>query len=220
MRMYYPYARQQFYRQGEWRRLTVKGKGFVFAEPDILTIQLGVRTQSESLTQAEQENATIMNQVIEALISLGIPRENIQTASFTISPMYDYVEGEQVFKGYQVVNSVTVELETVSQAGLVIDTAVNNGVNQVSSLQFSVSDPDAYYKEALSEALRDAQAKANVMAADLQLNLDPTPVKIIEQTAELPQPRFQTFAVAAESTTPIEPGRLRIQATVETIFQY
>ncbi len=216
--MYYPYVPQQVYRQPERRRMTVTGEGSVSAQPDTVSIQLGVRTESESVLQAEQENASVMNQVIDALIGTGIPRENIKTASFTISPWYDFVEGEQVFRGYQVINSITVELNDVSKAGLVIDTAVQNGVNQVSSLQFSLQNPEIYYNDALDKALKNAISKATSIAQSLQVNLDPTPVKITEQVAEL-QPRFQTFA-ALESTTPIEPGQLKIRATVKAIFQY
>ncbi|MCM3740392.1 SIMPL domain-containing protein [Oceanobacillus luteolus] len=216
--MYYPYVPQQVYRQPERRRMTVTGEGSVSAQPDTVSIQLGVRTESESVLQAEQENASVMNQVIDALIGTGIPRENIKTASFTISPLYDFVEGEQVFRGYQVINSITVELNDVSKAGLVIDTAVQNGVNQVSSLQFSLQNPEIYYNDALDKALKNAISKATSIAQSLQVNLDPTPVKITEQVAEL-QPRFQTFA-ALESTTPIEPGQLKIRATVKAIFQY
>ena len=216
--MYYPYVPQQVYRQPERRRMTVTGEGSVSAQPDTVSIQLGVRTESESVLQAEQENASVMNQVIDALIGTGIPRENIKTASFTISPLYDFVEGEQVFRGYQVINSITVELNDVSKAGLVIDTAVQNGVNQVSSLQFSLQNPEIYYNDALDKALKNAISKATSIAQSLQVNLDPTPVKITEQVAEL-QPRFQKFA-ALESTTPIEPGQLKIRATVKAIFQY
>lgn len=216
--MYYPYVPQQVYRQPERRRMTVTGEGSVSAQPDTVSIQLGVRTESESVLQAEQENASVMNQVIDALIGTGIPRENIKTASFTISPLYDFVEGEQVFRGYQVINSITVELNDVSKAGLVIDTAVQNGVNQVSSLQFSLQNPEIYYNDALDKALKNAISKATSIAQSLQVNLDPTPVKITEQVAEL-RPRFQTFA-ALESTTPIEPGQLKIRATVKAIFQY
>lgn len=216
--MYYPYVPQQVYRQPERRRMTVTGEGSVSAQPDIVSIQLGVRTESESVLQAEQENASVMNQVIDALIGTGIPRENIKTASFTISPLYDFVEGEQVFRGYQVINSITVELNDVSKAGLAIDTAVQNGVNQVSSLQFSLQNPEIYYNDALDKALKNAISKATSIAQSLQVNLDSTPVKITEQVAEL-QPRFQTFA-ALESTTPIEPGQLKIRATVKAILQY
>lgn len=216
--MYYPYVPQQVYRQPERRRMTVTGEGSVSAQPDTVSIQLGVRTESESVLQVEQENASVMNQVIDALIGTGIPRENIKTASFTISPLYDFVEGEQVFRGYQVINSITVELNDVSKAGLVIDTAVQNGVNQVSSLQFSLQNPEIYYNDALDKALKNAISKATSIAQSLQVNLDPTPVKITEQVAEL-QPRFQKFA-ALESTTPIEPGQLKIRATVKAIFQY
>ena len=217
--MYYPFIpQQQSYRQSEKRMMTVTGNGSVLVEPDVVSINLEVRTENESLSEAQQENTNRMNQVIQALLNLGIPIENIQTAAFNIFPVYDFIDGEQVFRGYQVTNTVTVKLTNINQAGNVIDTAVNAGVNQVSNIQFSVDDTGEYYQQALREALEDAVDKAQTIAGNLQLNLDPTPVKIIEQINE-PPVAFKTFAMA-ESSTPIQPGQLSINATVEAVFQY
>lgn len=198
--------------------MTVTGNGSVLVEPDVVRINLEVLTESESLIEAEQENGNRMNQVIQALLNLGISSENIQTTAFNIFPVYDFIDGKQVFRGYQVTNTITVKLTNINQAGIVIDTAVNAGVNQVSNIQFSIDDPEGYYKEALREALEDAVDKAKTIAGNLQLNLDPTPVKIIEQINE-PPVAFKTFATA-ESSTPIQPGQLSIHATVEAMFQY
>lgn len=220
MQMYYPYIPQPQYRQGHQRVMTVTGSSSILAEPDTISIQLEVRTENDLLRKAQQENTNKMNQVIQALLNVGIPRENIQTAEFNIFPMYDYVDGKQVFKGYQVTNRITVKLTNINQAGNVIDSAVSNGVNQVSNIEFSIENPEKIYQEALSEALRDAVDKAKVIAGTLQLNLDSKPVKIIELVNENESPAaFKTFT-AIEGSTPIQPGQLSVRAAVKTKFQY
>ena len=69
-------------------------------------------------------------------------------------PQYDYVEGRQVFRGYEVINSINVTIKNIEQVGTVIDTAVRNGVNQVSNIRFTVENEHIPYQEALSLALR------------------------------------------------------------------
>ncbi|WP_010650372.1 SIMPL domain-containing protein [Oceanobacillus massiliensis] len=200
------------------RMLTVKGNGRVPVQPDIAIIQLEVLTEGESVTVAQGENARIMDQVIQALINLEVPRDDIQTTNFAINPRYDFVDGVQVFRGYEVRNEITVKISPIAQAGRIIDTAVQNGVNRVSNIRFSVEDGKVHYQEALSLALSNAIGKAEAIANAMQLDLDRIPVSIIEK--EQPQP-IRTFSVAAEGlSTPIEPGEMIVSAEVMVKFQY
>ena len=95
--MYYPYVGQMACQPK--RVMTVTGIGSLSIMPDTVQIQLEVRTESKQLSQAQQENADLMNQVIESLLELGIDREDIQTVAYNISPQYDYVEGRQFLEG-------------------------------------------------------------------------------------------------------------------------
>lgn len=216
--MYYPYVRQITCQQR--RVMTVTGIGNHSVAPDTVQIQLEVSTENVELTQAQQENAYVMNQVIESLLKLGISRENIKTASYNILPQYDYIEGKQLFRGYEVTNAITVKITNIEQAGNVIDVAVQNGVNRVSSIHFTVEDEELEYQKALSLALNNALAKAQTIARTMQLQLDPTPIKIVEEVRGEPVV-FQSFAAKEMSvSTPIEPGQITITATVNVQFQY
>jgi uncharacterized protein YggE len=218
MMMYYPVMNQ--FRQDMKRTMTVTGDASLSFEPDRVSIQLGVVTESEQLSQAQQENARKMNQVIQSLLQLGIPKENIQTTVYNINPIYDYIDGKQQFRGYQVSNTITVQMKNTEQIGKVIDIAVQNDVNHVSNIQFSLHDNDGSYQQALSAALKNAVVKAQTIAETLQVNYDPIPAKIIERIHES-QMAYKTFALHETSNaTPIEPGEIIINATVEAQFQY
>jgi len=216
--MYYPYVQQYTHQQR--RVMTVTGIGSLSVAPDTVQIQLEVRTESQQLSLAQQENAAAMNQVIESLVQLGISREDIRTASYNVTPQYDYIEGKQLFRGYEVINAITVKITNIEQVGNVIDVAVQNGVNNVSNIQFTVGDEQLYYQQALSLALKNALAKAQTMADTMKLKLDPTPIKIVEEHGtESVAPRM--FAAKEMSgSTPIEQGQIMINATVEVQFQY
>ncbi|MGJ9384444.1 SIMPL domain-containing protein [Salipaludibacillus sp. CF4.18] len=216
--VYNPYSEQD--EQDFSRRMIVTGMSSLSVAPNTASIKLEVITENELLTQAQEENAYVMNRVIQSLLEVGVSRENIQTTAYHIHPMYDYVDGQQVFRAYQVRNGVTVMILNVGQAGTIIDIAVKNGVNSVSDIQFSVANPQQYYQKALSNALQEAVAKAQTMAATLQVTLDPIPIKITENFKEEPQ-TFSTFAALEISqVTPIEPGKIVIEARVEAQFRY
>lgn len=209
--MYYPnYSRQ----------MTVTGNGSISVEPNIAHIQLEVVTENTQLSLAQQENTNTMNQVIQALTQLGISEEDIQTTAFNIQPVYDFIDGKQVFRGYEVVNTITVQIKGIDQTGLVIDTAVQNGVNRISNIQFTIENEQVYYQRALSAALINASEKAQTIARTMQLNLDPIPIKIVEVMNKSPIV-YKTFAaVEASITNPIEPGQVQINAVVTVQFRY
>lgn len=209
-------------RQTKPNRLTVTGEGTVTAAPDEAIITIGVINESPNLSAAQKENADKTAAVIQALMSLGIPQSDIQTYVYRIEPQYNYENGQQIFRGYRVEHQLQVTVRDISKTGQVIDQAVAAGANSVSSIQFTVSNPNAFYNQALTIAIRNAQEKAISMARALQVTLQPVPVIVQELSQPLP-PRpipFQAAMLAQSAETPIQPGENKIMATVKVEFTY
>lgn len=215
--LYYPYIHQQVKKTS--RHITAVGNGKVAVEPNVATIHLEINTRSEELQEAQQENAALTNQVIQSLLRLGVPRENIQTVAYTIFPRYDFRDGEQIFRGYEVTNAIAVTLTDVQQAGAVIDVAVANGANRVTNVEFSVEDIELHRQEAIVKALKNAQSKARTIAETLHLQIDPQPVNIIEVERSGQPVAFKSVAMS-DSTTPIEGGQIMIQSTMRVQYEY
>lgn len=203
------------------RELTVTGNGKVVAKASYTQLQIEVSTSGEDVTIPQQQNAVIMSRVIESLLQLNIPRENIQTVEYQIVPVYDYLEGKQQFNHYEVINAINVKIPDISQVGTVIDTAVQNGANRVSSIKFQIENADIYYQQALSLALQNAQMKAITIAKTMQLTLHPQPIEIVEESTEN-RLLYKTSATQEQimASTPIEQGQLTILATVRVKYQY
>lgn len=145
--MYYAQVNQQATHTS--RVMTVTGNGQVKATPTSAQLQIEVQTQGDNVQVPQQENAIIMNQVIQSLVALGIPREQIQTTSYTITPLYQFEDGKQIFNGYEVINAVTVNVTNIDDLGLIIDTAIEHGANRIANIQFNIDHTDAYYQQAL-----------------------------------------------------------------------
>lgn len=203
------------------RVITVIGSGEVEVQPNYVQLQIEVRTEGEEVQLAQQENATIMSRVIESLLVQGIPREHIQTAAFNVFPQYDFIEGKQIFRGYEVTNALTVKINDVDKTGLVIDTAVASGANSISSIQFGLDNPELTYQQALQRALQNAQTKAQTIAQTMQLSLHPQPISIVEEQQQNGPERYKMLAMASSQPgTPIEQGEISISATVTVKYQF
>ncbi|WP_175614504.1 SIMPL domain-containing protein [Piscibacillus halophilus] len=202
------------------RVMTVFGEGIVTTEPNEAVVALGVITQDPDLSMAQGQNAELVNNVIQVLMSEGIPREEIQTIDYSIQPQYDYVDGVQQFRGYQVTHILRVTVAEIARVGQVIDGAVDAGANRVLDIQFSVSHPEVFYQIALTRALEDAVAKAETLADSMNTELDPIPIKVTELSVDRPG-IYQTFALTQSAgETPIEPGQMDIKVRVEAKFHY
>jgi uncharacterized protein len=205
------------------RFMKVYGESTLSIKPDRATVQLGVEMRNLDLSLAQQESSRVIQQVTQALFGLGFHSSTIQTSDYTILPIYDYVDGSQQFKGYQVTHMLSLTVENIEQIGVVLDTAVRNGANRVLNIQFTVTQIDAYYQHSLKKALENALTKAQVIAQSMRLTLDYIPAQITEQTLPPPAMPFHTFSgteIAHAQSTPVQPGNIEIEAKVVVKFNY
>lgn len=220
--MYYnPYFRNTEQKHTIQNKIKVIGEGKVSIQPDIAEVTIGIVTEETSLEQAQQKNAFAVSEIKDALIALGINEEDIQTIDYSIFPQYDYIDGKQIFRHYRVEHSLRVTVRQIQSVGLIVDTAVKNGANQISNIQFSVSDESRYVKQALTLAIHDAGQKAETIANTLNISLYSTPISVTEhpQEQEGPIPFAATLA-KSEASTPIQPGTIHMTSTITAIYTY
>lgn len=200
--------------------IEVQGDASVAAAPDQAVVVLGAVTEGPVLQTVQIENAQIIAAIIASLLELNIPKENIQTIDFRIESQYDYTDGVQIFRGYKVTHLLQITIENVGEAGIVIDTAVSNGANTVTSIRFTLADPAPYVNEALALAIRSARQKAETIAASLRVNLAAVPCQV-QELSRAAEPVPFTAALQMESAaTPIEPGELTLSSSVRVWYLY
>jgi uncharacterized protein len=173
--------------------ITVTGNGYVYADPDLAKVTIGVTTEATTSSKAMSDNAGAMASVVAAIKRLGIPDEDIKTSTVSLQPKYEYQYPTAAMApgatgidkavpptptsppptslstrivGYTAVNIVTVTARDMSLVGKVIDGSYNGGANNINGVTFLLSDENgaAVYKEALKQAVTDAKDKANLLA--------------------------------------------------------
>ncbi|MEJ8546018.1 SIMPL domain-containing protein [Brevibacillus borstelensis] len=200
--------------------IKVTGEGTIYTAPDQAVAILGTITENKNLQLAQTTNAEAVSQIIQSLMKLGIPQELIKTIRYQIEIEYQYHEGKQIFQGYKVTHMLQVIIGQIEQTGLVVDTAVENGANTVSSIQFTVRDPEYYYNQALVMAVKDSQQKAATIARTLGVRYNPIPHQVQEMTSAPEPVTSRAEAFLARATTPIQPGEIKIRASVHTEFSF
>jgi uncharacterized protein YggE len=201
--------------------IEVSGNGEIAVSPDMGTINLGVMMENRELLQAQQENSLTVNNVIQSLLSNGIPNQQIKTFDYRIDSEYDFAQGKQIFRGYKVTHLLQVNMDDLAKIGKIVDEAVHHGANYVANVQFTLKNKESQYQKALSMAIKDAVNKANEIAKNLKVHLQPTPVLVIEDTkTDQPIPSLGGTYVKGLQSTTFEPGQLQIKAKIIAHFRY
>lgn len=203
--------------------ISVGGEGVVEASPDSATISVGVVSRSNDATKVQADNARIATNVINSIAALNIERKNIRTGNYNFRQVYRYDEkGNSISDGYEVTNTVTIFVSDLNKVGKVIDVALSNGANQVNSLNFGIRDKEKFQNEALRLAVRDAQKKAEIVAAELgKVIVSVRNVSINSTLISAPHMEKMALRSNMDSTfeTPIESGTLSYSASVHVEFE-
>ncbi|MBC2580447.1 SIMPL domain-containing protein [Clostridium sp. DJ247] len=199
--------------------IKINGTGIIKAEPNIAIVNIGIITENKSLETAQSENTTISLNVINELYRMNVTRNQISTASYSIEPQYDYIEGRQVFRAYRVTNTLNVKITDLKTIGQIIDSSVAKGANNVGNIRFTVENPSFYYNKALNSAIKEAVVKSRNIGNTLGVNLYETPYKIIEQSL-IPTSEDSSMIKVFSASTPILPGEITFVARVDAYFKY
>lgn len=218
--------------------ISVSGKGEVFAVPTIAQFTVTVMKESKDVKTAQKDMTDAMNGIIAYIRSEGIAEKDIKTTDYSVSPQYDWVQkacprpeygcpgGEQVLRGYQVSQTITVKVrDNTDKAGDILAAAGGKGATNVGALQFINDDEDKLKDEARGKAIADAKSKADELAKQLGVTIVRV-VNFSEDGQYAPQPvMFQRMekAVAMDATAGSAPelpvGENKIQSNVTVVFE-
>ncbi len=198
-------------------RIVVIGEGSATAAPDYAEITGGVTSRAKTAKEATDANARLMASVDAALVNSGIARTDIQTAEFSIEPVYAPPQPNAAPKltGFNATNRVTVKIRQIATLGDILDRLIAAGATDIGNMQFLHSDPSKTLDEARKAAIADARRKAELYAQASGLTLGGVDW-ITEEPVSAPVPQFAARALAMAAPTPISPGEdtMRVQITV------
>jgi uncharacterized protein YggE len=205
------------------KTISVTGTGVVKARPDRAVLSLSVVTQADTAEEAISENADKMDRVVKAVRNMGILENQTETSAYSLSPIWEYPkEGSPKIVGYTCSNTIRVTVKNLNKVGEVIDAAVAAGANQVSSIQFTISDEAMRQLglNALSLAVKDAASKASTIATAAGVTLaGPVSISI---SGYSPYVRSYAFeSVSGIAPTPIlSPEEVSVTVSVSAVYEF
>ncbi|MEM7690144.1 MAG: SIMPL domain-containing protein [Pseudomonadota bacterium] len=139
----------------------------VTADPDMATIGAGVSTEAPTAVAAMEANGAAMEKVIAQILALGVDEKDVRTTGISLNPQYDYdrQNRNQIFRGYQVSNRVSVKLREIDEVGAVLDALIAAGATNLNGPRFSIADDEAAKDQARERAIERGMKRARAYAA-------------------------------------------------------
>ena len=196
--------------------VTVTGEAAVAVAPDTAMIRIGVSSQDKTAREAGDVNARQMTAVLAAIKDSGIADRDIQTSRLSLQPQYDpNKSGTARLTGFQATNQVTVRIRDIDKLPSVLDRAIAAGANEMSGIEFVVSEQSKLLDQARDDAIADARRKAELYAKAAGAKLGRV-VSITEESSSPPPRPIQAMRAGA---VPVAPGEQTLRAVVTVSYE-
>lgn len=196
--------------------------------PTLVKLSFAIENNSKDPNQAAELNKQTSKNVINAVKALVDTEkgETIKTTSYYLNPEYNYKDGTRKLTGYIASNTLQVTLKDVDKAGKIISTALSNGANSVSNLQFLLGETNDACNALISKASLGARQRADKVAESMGTTI--SGIKTINASCSSTQNFQSNFryakaeaamdTVSAGNSIPVEAGKSQLRAYVNAEF--
>lgn len=211
--------------------ISVQGIGIVEADPDTADISLSVETEGKTAQAAQKECNQILQRVTQAMLDLGIAKENIVTTYTSVYPRYQYINETRTLTGYRANTDLRITTKDIDNTGKYIDAGLKAGATGTNGVDFSIADESAYYGQALQAAVQNTGKSAASIAAAYERALgEVKSVTEVSSSAYYVERAQNTMAVmeeyamdmdaAAAGSTSISYGKIRVTAEIAVVYGF
>lgn len=210
----------------QYTTITTQGVADEKVMPDEVVIYFSATATNDSASAARDKVGKINDDLMTALVKLGIERKDIESGQYSISPNYVWdVEAQtQKTRGYMATQQIKVTTKDIDNAGKYIDAGVDAGalVSYV-NFELNTSNQNAVKARLLAAAATDARVKADSIASGLG-----KAVFDIESvtTSDYNYYPIRAYDMAVSSSegksvpaTDLVPQQLEISAQVQVVFK-
>lgn len=204
----------------------VSGTGKETAIPDTAFISFSVTKKALTISDAQNQTNTLMEQITTALKNLGIQDKYIKTTNYSVEPNYDFNNNNQI-TGYTVTQSVDLTIKPIDLANKAIDALTAQGANVLGSVTFGFDEQTTndLQNKARRDAVLDAKQKAQALAdaagirlgkiVNVQESFEPFPVRFGGGGG----PLMAKTADALTVPTNVTPGENSISVTITLSYE-
>lgn len=199
--------------------ITIDAQGKVSVKPDVAVTTMGMISEAPTVAEAQKKNTDVMNALIEKVKGLGVESKDIQTTSYNVYPQYSYKDNDQVLKGYQVSQNVTVKIRNLDAANKILALAGEVGANNVNGLTFTVDDRDQYKDQARKQAMDKVYQKAQALSRALGVRVVGV-VSYSEYDADASGASYKAEGMGGMGASPsVEAGNTEVTINVNVTYE-
>jgi hypothetical protein len=209
--------------------VSVVGEASAEARPDIAILGFEIADDRPTALDAANENARLVNAVIDGLKGSGVEAKDISTVGVSLSPVVSEARDPKtqqvartVVTGYHARNVLRVKVREIDRAGAIIGASVQNGA-LYDDIAYQLSDREARLDVLRGQAAANAVHRAQLYAEGAGLKVGP--LRSLSAGGAAPQefgPRPRAMAMAAAPAAQpvqIEPGVITLSESVNATFE-
>jgi uncharacterized protein YggE len=214
-------------------QLFVRGEAQLMVPPDQVSVSLGVTTESSTAKKSVAENTRKMNSLINELANLGLSDSDYKTQNFQVQPVWSNrpkgAGGSWKAKiiAYRVTNTLYVTTLQLDIIGDIIGASTEAGANQINSINFSLFNARQYRQQAITQAMENARADADVLVAasgdrikrTLSLHLDNASASKERVQMKIMARTSMALSQDTYAPPPISAGDITVRASVSVTYE-
>ncbi len=200
--------------------IEITSSGDAQGEPDMSIISISVEADADNPSIARDRVASNMNNLMQALESNGVSRDEIKTTSYTVRERTRHpVEDRETDPGYRATHSIEVELNNTERTGEIIDVALDNGATSIDNIRYTLSSESraSLKANALSAAMDKARGQAETVAESADLRITEVR-KVMSTDTDFSPYIFRAETAADSGATDISVGPVSVDAQVTVVY--
>lgn len=176
-------------------QVSVSGEGKIKVKPDQVVINFGVENVGKDAQEVKKLNDENVDKVVKFIKKFGIQSSDFQTTNVSLNRNYDYDKKKYNFQASQ---SITIILKDVTKYDALMMGLVDNGINNISNVEFKSTEIEKHKSDARKLAIKDAKKKAEDFVSVLGQKIGKA-LLITDNSANYypPQPMYKAMAMAA-----------------------
>ena len=202
-------------------QISVSGEGKVSVKPDQVVVNFGVENTGKDATEVKKLNDETVDKVLKFIRDFGISTSDFKTTNVSLNLNYDYEKKKYNYRAYQ---SITIILKDISKYDGLMMGLVDNGINNISNVEFKSSKLEEYKSEARKLAIKEAKHKAEDYVSVLNQKIGKAMTINDNTHAFFPQGMYkmamayENKAEDAELKETLAVGEIEVIATVSVSF--
>jgi uncharacterized protein YggE len=201
-------------------QITISGEGKIKVKPDQVEINFGIENTGKDATEVKKLNDETVDKVLKFIKKFGIPTTDYKTTNVSLNRNYDY---EKKKYNYQANQNVCILLKDITKYDSLMMGLVDNGINNISNVEFKSSKLEEFKSQARKEAMLDAKKKAEDYVSVLQQKVGKALLINDNSQTYYPQPMYKGAMMAMADGAPeqretLAVGDIEVTANVTVSF--